>query len=170
MSPEELARLQEDTRHEQFFFDAPTVRRLVGRAAAHARPLLVCMPSLAVHLHAAGRPVTLLDRDRRFRSLPDFERWDLLQPHMVFGDHDAIFIDPPFANITIAQLARAVALLAGGMPRPPALYLCHLREREAELRQSFAAYGLARLGPPLGYRSVKAATQARIHLFGPTGT
>jgi 16S rRNA G966 N2-methylase RsmD len=128
VSPEELARLQEDTRHEQFFFDAPTVRRLVGRAASFDHPLLVCMPSLAVHLHAAGRPVTLLDRDRRFRSLPGFERWDLLRPHMVFGEHDAIFVDPPFANITPAQLARAVELLVGGMPRQPALFVCHLRE------------------------------------------
>lgn len=167
MTPAELARLQEDTRHEQFFFDAPTVRRLVGRAAAFVHPLLVCMPSLAVHLHAAGQPVTLLDRDRRFRSLPGFERWDLLQPHMVFGDHDAIFIDPPFANITPAQLARAVALLVGGMPRQPALFVCHLREREPELQRHLAGFGLRRLGPPLGYRSVKAATQARIHLFGP---
>ncbi len=167
MRPEELAQLSEDTRHEQFFFDAPTTRRLLRLAGAYRDPLMVCMPTLAVHLAAQGRRVTLLDRDRRFRGLAGHQRWDLQKPHMVFGDHDALFVDPPFANITLDELARAVDLLAGGMPARPDVYICHLREREAGLCARFAADGLQRLGPPLGYRSVAADTQARIHLFGP---
>ncbi len=167
MTPQQLQALSEDHRHEQFFFDGPTVARLVALAGRYRNPLLACMPSLAVHLAAAGQRCTLLDRDRRFRTVAGFERFDLLSPHMVFGDHDVLFVDPPFANITLQQLGSAVDLLAAGQSTRPHIYVCHLLDRQDELCARFAADGMVRLGGHLGYRSVKDSTQARIHLFGP---
>jgi hypothetical protein len=159
--------LAEDTRHEQFFFDPPTTAALLAEVRRFARPLLVCLPSLAAALEAEGRPARLLDRDRRLRGrLRGWERFDLLQPHLVFAQPDAIFIDPPFAGVPLPALKAAVELLGADSPRRPALGICHLLDRRDELEQIFAAEGLRPMRGPLGYVSVADRTQARIWLYG----
>ena len=157
----------EDHRFEQFFFDAPTVRRLATIAMGFRRPVLLCMPSLAERLDASGHPYRLLDRDVRFQDLKGWKRWDLLQPELLFEDFDAIFCDPPFANVTLRQLSRAIDTLAASLSTPPAVHIAYTDTREAALLQAFAHHGLCRHFGPLGYRTVKERTQARIAWYGP---
>ena len=126
------------------------------------------MPSIAEYLQARDHPHCLLDRDVRLAHLPSWQRWDLLQPDVLFEDFDAIFCDPPFANVTIPELAQAISLLAAGSLGEPRLYIVHLLDREAELLKAFPAMDLCRHPGPLGYRTVKRSTQQRIHLYGPT--
>ncbi len=159
--------IPEDHRFEQFFFDSRTATRLARIAMGYRRPLLLCMPSLAERLEAAGHPYRLLDRDTRFRHLAGWQRWDLMKPELIFEDFDAILCDPPFANVTLPDLVRAIDLLAAGAPEPPALHLAYIDTRETALLHAFAHHGLRRHFGSLGYRSVKASTQARIAWYGP---
>ena len=89
-----MPEIPEDHRFEQFFFDAATTRRLAAEAMRHRRPLLLCLPSIAEALEAAGHPYTLLDRDTRFSHLSGWQRWDLQKPELVFEDFDAILCGP----------------------------------------------------------------------------
>ncbi|MEL6343454.1 MAG: hypothetical protein AAFV53_09985 [Myxococcota bacterium] len=160
----------EDHRFEQFFFNTGTTARLSRIARQFRRPLLLCMPSLAKDLEDRLHPYRLLDRDRRFTNLSGYEYFDLLNPHMIFEDFDAIFVDPPFANVTLPQLRETIDLLASCPPRRPALFICYIASREAQLMETFSPYQLRRENEPLGYRTVKAATQARIRLYASTAT
>ena len=105
LSPSVLAGVSEDHAFEQYFFDAETRQALLDLLyARHARPLLLCAPSLAVDAEARGKPYLLLDRDERFSFLSGFRAFDLARPSAVAGfDYDAILCDPPFANFDLAR-------------------------------------------------------------------
>ena len=162
-----LADIGEDIRHEQFFFDGPTIERLVGLLEPSHDPLLVCLPSIAVALAERGRPARLLDRDRRFHRLPRARDFDLHQPDFIEGKHDFLLCDPPFANVQLATLRRTLDLLISSAMRPmpdPRLGLAYISSRESH-RGCFSGYDLRPVGPPLGYRSVAQTTQDRIRLY-----
>lgn len=164
----DLATIREDTRHEQFFFDPPTIDRLVRLAERATDPLLVCLPSIAVACAERGRPARLLDRDRRFMGLPRAQRFDLHEPDFLEGRHDLLLCDPPFANVELRTLRRTLDLLVASamVPQPhPALGLAYISSRGDALKRAFAEYDLQVVGPPLGYRSVAARTQDRIRLY-----
>ena len=76
--------------------------------------------------------------------------------------------DPPFANVPLDRLRRTLDLLISTamVPNPePALAICYISDRDAQLKDAFAPSPLQSVGPPLGYRSVSASTQARIRLY-----
>ena len=157
--------LTEDHRHEQFFFDEQTTRRLTRLAQGFVHPLLLCLPSVAARLETLGHPYTLLDRDARLASLGGYQRFDLFEPHLVAGRFDAVLCDPPFANVPLDRLATVVDLLAAGQPRPCAVGIAYTNSRQDALLQAFGHVGLSRAWGPLGYRTVSAATQARIQWY-----
>jgi hypothetical protein len=170
--PTGIHSIREDTRHEQFFFDDPTIERLVGLLDASDDPLLVCLPSVAVALADRGRPARLLDRDRRFHGLPRARDFDLHQPDFIEGRHDFLLCDPPFANVTLSTLRTTLDLLVASAMTPtsaPCLGLAYISSREPQLLRAFSDYDLRPIGPPLGYRSVARATQDRIRLYLSTG-
>ncbi|EGB02617.1 hypothetical protein AURANDRAFT_68716 [Aureococcus anophagefferens] len=129
--------IEEDHRHEQFFYDEPTSRRMLALVDGYETPLLVCNPSLAARRDAAGGDYLLLDRDERFASLK-FRAFDLRAPEPVDYAFDALFLDPPFANVGVAELAAATRTLMGAAPRP--LYVGYNAKRAAELEAAFAEF------------------------------
>lgn len=157
--------LPEDHRHEQFFFDEATARTLTEEARRYRNPLLIGMPSLAERLATDSHPYVLLDQDTRLKTLPNYKKWNLHHPELVFGTHDALFCDPPFANITLPDLEKALDLLARGQASPPDLFLAYISDREDALLRTFRAWNLRRAWGPLGYLTVPTQTQARIHLY-----
>ena len=92
--------IPEDHRFEQFFYDAPTSSKMMRLVRRFEKPLLVCVPSIAARLDSSGGDYLLLDRDARFATLRHYEPFDLLKPNSVSYDFDALFLDPPFANVT----------------------------------------------------------------------
>ena len=88
--------------------------RLVRR---FEKPLLVCVPSIAAKLDANGEDYLLLDRDARFATLRHYEPFDLRSPKSVSYDFDALFLDPPFANVTPEELAGPSPNLWGSQVR-----------------------------------------------------
>ena len=144
------AQIEEDHRHEQFFYDEPTSRRMLSLVGGYETPLLVCNPSLAARRDAAGGDYLLLDRDERFASLK-FRAFDLRAPEPVDYAFDALFLDPPFANVGVAELAAATRALMGAAPRP--LYVGYNVKRAAELEAAFADLALKNTGEVLTYAS-----------------
>lgn len=117
--PATLAGVVEDHRYEQFFYDDATARQLYQIVDAYERPLLLCNPTLAVLAEEEGREYRLLDRDTRFDFLGGYERFSLTEPHIIRDyDFDAVFVDPPFANVTPDQVARCLRLLGVEKSRP----------------------------------------------------
>jgi len=165
-APAEIAGITEDHAHEQFFFDKPTCQRLLQLLRDFERPLLLCTPALAVAAQEEALTYLLLDRDERFSFLHSFQHFDLATPKRVNGyDYDAVFMDPPFANLDLALLRRALATLAHPAHQAP-LYIAYNERREEDLLHMFPEQNLVRL-MPLGYCSVKPRTQRHIWLYGP---
>lgn len=165
-----FAGVSEDHAHEQFFYDDKTNRRLFECLDRFKLPLLLCNPSLAVLAEEAKRPYILLDRDRRFRFLSGFREFSLTAPFLVNAPYDAIFLDPPFANITPAQLVRCLRLMAPSQAQQSVpLFLAYNSEREDAILEAFEGYPGPPLqrSSPLAYRSVRTETQSKIYLYAP---
>lgn len=147
--------ITEDHRHEQFFFDRESLDLLRQLAFPYA-PLCVCCPSLAATL---TQPYLLLDRDTRFASL-NFQEFDLLRPRPVDFDFDAVFLDPPFANVTPKQLAEALRVLgANDLP----LYVGYNVKRQEEVLAAFEDFYLQPTSKFLSYKS--GVMPGKIKLF-----
>lgn len=138
---------------------------------SYQRPLLLCTPSLAAKAEDAGMEYLLLDRDERWKKLlgkKKFKQFELSQPRQIRFAYDAIFCDPPFANVALRDLNRTITLLAATPEQAAApLWLCFTSQREEAVLEAFEEYNLERKPPALGYRSVKQSTQEKIFLYGP---
>jgi 16S rRNA G966 N2-methylase RsmD len=153
--------IPEDHRFEQFFYDAPTNAKMMRLVRRFEKPLLVCVPSIAAKLDSGGEDYLLLDRDERFATLRHYEPFDLRSPKSVAYAFDALFLDPPFANVTPEELAAAVSELCGGRQVP--LFVGYNLNRAAELVDAFGAYDLRDTGDVLGYAT--GVMEGRISLF-----
>ncbi|KAH8061206.1 helicase [Aureococcus anophagefferens] len=139
--------IEEDHRHEQFFYDEPTSRRMLARR--RLRDAARVQPVARRAARRAGGDYLLLDRDERFASLK-FRAFDLRAPEPV--DYaSTLFLDPPFANVGVAELAAATRTLMGAAPRP--LYVGYNAKRAAELEAAFAEFALKNTGEVLTYAS-----------------
>ena len=166
--PAMLAGISEDHRYEQFFYDEGTTQQLYQVVDMYDRPLLLCNPSLAVMAERKSKPYLLLDRDTRFDFLSGYRPFSLMEPYLITNfDFDAVFIDPPFANVTPDQVARCLRLM--GADKVPLFVAYNSRREEALLKAMNALDGpnLERKWR-LGYREgVSLDTQDSIWLYGP---
>ena len=166
--PATLAGISEDHRYEQFFYDEGTTQQLYQLVDLYERPLLLCNPSLAVMAERKSKPYLLLDRDTRFDFLSGYRPFSLMEPYLINDfDFDAVFIDPPFANVTPEQVARCLRLM--GADKVPLFVAYNSRREEALLNAMNALDGpnLERKWS-LSYREgVSLDTQDSIWLYGP---
>ena len=166
--PAMLAGISEDHRYEQFFYDEGTTQQLYQLVDMYERPLLLCNPSLAVMAERYSKPYLLLDRDTRFDFLSGYRPFSLMEPYLITNfDFDAVFIDPPFANVTPEQVARCLRLM--GADKVPLFVAYNSRREEALLNAMNALDGpnLERKWS-LSYREgVSLDTQDSIWLYGP---
>ena len=166
--PASLAGVIEDHRYEQFFYDDATSNQLYQLIDLYERPLLLCNPTLAVMAEKKGRPYKLLDRDTRFNFLFGYESFSLTEPHLISDyEFDAVFIDPPFANVTPRQVARCLRLIAAD--KVP-LWVAYNSRREEKLLEALNSLDCPDLEPKwsLSYKEgVSVNTQDSIWLYGP---
>ena len=92
----------------------------------------------------------------------------MTEPHLISDyDFDAVFIDPPFANVTPDQLARCLRLMgADSVP----LWVAYNSRREEKLLEALNGLGCPNLEPKwsLSYKEgVSENTQDSIWLYGP---
>lgn len=114
-----------------------------------------------------GKTYKLLDRDTRFDFLGGYEEFSLTEPHLIANyDFDAVFIDPPFANVTPEQVARCLRLIAAEVP----LCVAYNSMREKKLLKALNELNCPDLEPKwrLSYKEgVSSNTQDSIWLYGP---
>jgi hypothetical protein len=172
LAPSVFAGVTEDHAYEQFFYSDATNRRLSKIVHSYRYPVLLCNPSLAVIAEEADMPYRLLDRDRRFSFLKGFREFSLAEPYLVDESYDAIFCDPPFANVTPQQLVKCLRLMAPSRKQASVpLYIAYNSIRENALLEAFKEYPGPQLERKFGltYRSVREDTQKCIYLYGPKG-
>ena len=150
--------------HEQYFFDQATVNHLAHFAQTFTHPCCLCAPMVGRELVRRGTKVTILDRDERFADLPGFQKYDLYRPVWLGQPFDLILCDPPFFNVSLAQLFQAIRLLSRYDTSQP-LLICYLKRREASLLGTFAAFGLQPTGYCPGYLTVQAVERNEIEFF-----
>lgn len=169
LDPASLVGVEENHNLEQFFYDDATTKRLLTIARRYERPVFMCNPSLAAAWEReVGTEYVLLDCDVRFKKLlKGFKAFNLRGPFFLLRfDYDVVFCDPPFANVSPAQVKTAIDMIAGTEKQKAAdVYLAYNSDREEALLESFTH--LARMGRALGYKSVKEGMQEKIHLYGP---
>jgi len=168
--PATLAGIIEDHRYEQFFYDEQTSNELYQLVDLYDCPLLLCNPTLAVLAEKKGKTYKLLDRDKRFSFLSGFESFSLTEPHLISDyDFDAVFIDPPFANVTPLQVARCLRLIGASDNGIP-LWLAYNSKRETKLLEALNELDCPDLVPKwrLSYKEgVRGDMQDSIWLYGP---
>ncbi len=163
-----LAGIEEDHRFEQFFYSDTAANQIYQVVDLYDRPLLLCNPTLAVMAEKKSKEYKLLDRDTRFNFLDGFQEFSLTEPHLITDyDFDAVFIDPPFANVTPDQVARCLSLM--GANQVP-LWVAYNSRREEKLLEALNKLDCPDLEPKwqLSYKEgVSSNTQDSIWLYGP---
>lgn len=112
--------------------------------------------SLAARLDGSTCDYLLLDRDERFAALGDrYRPFDLRAPERQADfDFDAIFLDPPFANVMLEELATATRVLLDGRdPAETPLYVGYNLKRAHEVEGAFADFNLKNTDEVLVYAS-----------------
>ncbi len=149
---------------EQYFFDEPTLDQLSEFLARWSAPCCICAPLLGKHAVEQGVPVTILDVDERFADVPGFRHYDLYNPEWIDQEFDLIFCDPPFFNVSLSQLFKALRLLSHHNLRQP-LMLSYLSRRANAVMGTFAPFNLQSTGYRPGYQTVKKSSKNEIEVF-----
>jgi hypothetical protein len=156
--------MQEQLVNEQYFFERQTVDMVADILEPFDRPCVLCAPTVGAELESRGVDVRTLDIDERFQSLRSFHRWDLRRPKWFTSQFGVIFCDPPFFNVTLNRLFRALGVLARFDFTQP-LAVSYLARRREALLSAFAPFGLCETDMELHYPSVQKSEKNDIRVF-----
>jgi hypothetical protein len=156
--------MEERHEREQYFFDATTLAELADVVGGFGRVCCLCAPMLGRELHRRGRPVRVLDVDRRFADVPGFVEWDLCRPAYLDDEFDLVVCDPPFFNVSLSQLFTAVRLLCHFNLGKPVMISYPVRRQRAILG-TFAPFGLRPTGYRPGYLTVQECEKNEIEFY-----
>jgi hypothetical protein len=154
----------EEHRYEQYFWDETTIARLADFAEGFERVCCLCAPMLGKELVRRGGEVRILDRDERFAELPGFRSYDIYRPEHLGERFGLIVCDPPFFNVSLAQLFKAVRMLADFDFAQP-LLRCYLTRRESSVLGTFAPFGIEATGERVSYVTVQAEERNEIACY-----
>lgn len=160
--------MYEKHENEQYFFDQATLTHLADFVAAFPNPCCVCAPLLGQELEKRGVAVRILDIDERFAGLRGFRRYDLYKPKWLGEEFGLIVCDPPFFNLSLAQLFKALRLLSRNEYQQPML-VSYLSRRAASLTGTFIRFGLEATGYRPSYQTVQKIARNEIEFFGNLG-
>lgn len=154
--------------NEQYFFDQPTLAHLADFVSQFERPACLCAPMLGKVLEEKGVAVKILDIDERFASLRGFRKYDLYRPEWLGEQYDLIVCDPPFFNLSLAQLFTALRLLSCNDYTQPML-VSYLSRRAGNLTGALSRFNLEPTGYRPGYQTVQRVERNEIEFFGNLG-
>jgi hypothetical protein len=129
-----------------------------------SNPCCLCAPLLGQTLVEQGCQVTILDIDRRFASLPGFQRYDIYRSIWLEEEFDLIVCDPPFFNISLSQLLSTVRKLAHYNDNQ-ALLISYLHRRANKIVGTFSPFKLVATGYFPSYQTVQAVERNKIEFF-----
>ena len=157
--------MHERHENEQYFFDDATVDHLARFISRFSAPCCICAPTVGKRLAETNVDVTVLDIDKRFKEVTGFQVYDLYKPTWLEKKFDIIICDPPFFNVSLSQLFRALRMLAHHDFSQPML-ISHLSRRSNAIEGTFAPFQLKATGYCPGYQTVKNCDRNAIEFFG----
>ncbi|MEL6674372.1 MAG: hypothetical protein AAFR61_19345 [Bacteroidota bacterium] len=133
--------MHENHQLEQYFFDEETLAFLARQAAQFKKPCFLCAPLLGQYYQEHYGACYILDIDDRFAHLPGFIQYDIYRPEALQLDFDLLFCDPPFFNVSLSQLFKAMRLLCQ-FDFQKEVVLCYLKRRERAITGAFHLFSL----------------------------
>ena len=154
--------------NEQYFFTPQTLEALARFLQRYDRVCVLCAPMLGQALAQAQRNVRLLDIDERFSGVDGYRSWDLHRPEYLGETYDIIVCDPPFFNVPLSRLFRAIRVLALERFDQP-LLLSYLRRRSQAVLGTFSPFLLEPTGFCPTYVTVQRVGRNDVEFFGNLG-
>ncbi len=156
--------MNEQHENEQYFWDAATLTKLTEFLEPYAPVCCLCAPVLGRQLVEAGIQATILDTDERFSDIPGFVPYDIRRPTWLGTQFGLIICDPPFYNVSLSRLFKAIRTLSLNDFRTR-LMLCYLKRRESAVLSSFSKFELHPSGYFPGYETVDTSDRNEIEFF-----
>lgn len=150
---------------EQYFFDKPTLGHLADFASRFDNPCCLCTPSLGAELEKRGVRVTTLDIDERFSMLRGFRLYDINKPEPPGEKFGVIICDPPFLNVTLAELFEAIKVLSLNDYSQRVIINC-LSSRALAITRLFSPFGLETTGYKPSYSTIQNIGRNKMEFFG----
>ncbi len=152
-------------KNEQYFFDPPTIARLVSFLSRYDTIGLWCAPMLGKAFANMGKQVTVLDIDERFSDVPGFLYWNIYRPRQLPQTFEIIVCDPPFFKVSLSQLFKAIRVLAH-YDFHQKLLISYLSRRQHAIINSFSPFNLKPTGFYPNYVTVQESEKNKIEFFG----
>ena len=179
-----LRSMEEIHSNEQYFWDKPSRIGLSRVVRAHLEQLewgdsisresnsthpvcLLCAPTLA---QALDDPLILLDLDPRFQQIDGFHTFDIARPQPLPRQiqnqrFSLILCDPPFFNLSLTQLGRALDTLSH-YDREQPLLVSYLVRRESAILSALQHFGLVATGIFPRYPTLREISKNEIQFYG----
>lgn len=115
-------------------------------------------------LSEAKKNVTILDIDDRFANIKGYRSWNIYKPEWINQTFDIIFCDPPFFNVSLSQLFKAIRMLSHNNFEQR-LMLGYLKRRRSAVPGSFHLFNLKPTGYFPSYITVQKTEKNEIEIF-----
>lgn len=155
-------------KNEQYFFDDATIEHLCSFFLAYQNICVLCAPMLGRALSEAKKNVTILDIDDRFANIKGYRNWNIYKPEWINQTFDIIFCDPPFFNVSLSQLFKAIRMLSHNNFEQR-LMLSYLTRRSSAVTGSFHLFNLKPTGYFPSYVTVQRTEKNEIEIFSNLG-
>ncbi len=152
-------------KQEQYFFDDATIKHLTGFLYAYESICVLCAPLLGRSLSSIKSNVTILDIDDRFTDTKGYLSWNIYKPQWINQSFDIIICDPPFFNVSLSQLFKAIRMLSHNNFGQK-LMIGYLSRRSQALIGSFHLFNLLPTGYYPSYITVQKTEKNEIEFFG----
>lgn len=152
-------------KHEQYFFDDATIKHLAAFLSVYENICVLCAPMLGRLLSNIKSNVTVLDVDDRFADTKGYLNWNIYKPQWINQSFDIIVCDPPFFNVSLSQLFKAIRMLSHNN-FDQKLMIGYLSRRSHALIGSFNLFNLLPTGYYPSYVTVQNTEKNEIEFFG----
>ena len=152
-------------KNEQYFFDDATIHHLTSFLTSYEKVCVLCAPMLGRSLAGIKHNVTILDIDDRFADAGGFLNWNIYKPQWINQSFDIIVCDPPFFNVSLSQLFKAIRLLSHNN-FDQKLMIAYLTRRSQAVVGSFSLFNLSPTGYYPSYVTVQKTQENEIEFFG----
>lgn len=150
--------------HEQYFFDKATITQLTTFLSQFESICTLCAPMIGKALNDLKKDVTILDIDDRFSTEKGYLNWNIYKPAWINKTFDIIFCDPPFFNVSLSQLFKAIRTLSHNN-FDQNLMLSYLSRRSEAITGSFHLFHLQPTGYFPTYVTVQKIERNQIEIF-----
>jgi Probable N6-adenine methyltransferase len=152
-------------KQEQYFFDDATIKHLTDFLSAYESVCVLCAPLLGRSLSNIKSDVTVLDIDDRFADTKGYLNWNIYKPQWINQSFDIIVCDPPFFNVSLSQLFKAIRMLSHNS-FDQKLMIGYLSRRSQALIGSFHLFNLLPTGYYPSYVTVQKTEKNEIEFLG----